>query len=427
MSKPEKKTCPPNVIYIHTHDMGRMIEPYGAPVNTPSLQRFAGRARSFTNAHCVAPTCSPSRSALLTGRYPHEVGMLGLSHRGFALSDTREHLGQYLQDHGCTTALCGLQHEFPIYHEKLPYTQVWPNAINASHEDRDRKAVADAMRFLDSPPENSFFLSVGLFYPHRPFLSSSPERDGPLPGNWLSGEGPGRDWQDYAHTIEWVDGVLAPLLDRLGESPWRENTLVIVTTDHGPPFPEQKGTLYDRGTGVTLMIQSPDEVGGKTTESMVSHLHLFPTITEFLRVPTPSTCRGQSLWPLLKGETWEAPQVLFSETTFHAAYEPMRAVRTDRYKLIRRYRSKRIAPNCDDSPSKSHCQELGWWEEALPSWELYDLVADPGENVNLAEHEEMSGIRQTLAAHLEKWMKETRDPLLHPPVAPPPGAIVDQD
>ena len=85
-----------NILYIHTHDSGRMVSPYGVNAPTDNLLAFARDAAVFTQAYCAGPTCSPSRAALLTGTYPHQNGMLGLAQRGFGLTDYRRHLAQFL-------------------------------------------------------------------------------------------------------------------------------------------------------------------------------------------------------------------------------------------------------------------------------------------------------------------------------------------
>lgn len=100
----------PNIVYLNSHDTGRYVAPYGHAVATPRIQQLAEEGVLFRRAFSASPTCSPSRAALLTGRYPHEVGMLGLSHRGFSLRDPREHLCHALRDAGYRTALAGIQH-----------------------------------------------------------------------------------------------------------------------------------------------------------------------------------------------------------------------------------------------------------------------------------------------------------------------------
>jgi len=156
---------------------------------------------------------------------------------------------------------------------------------------------------------------------------------------------------------------------------------------------------------------------------MVSHLDLFPTICATLGVPLPPTCRGWNLLPLLQGQPWESREELFAQTTFHAAYEPMRAIRTERYKLIRRFGSnRRVLVNCDDSPAKTNRIETGWDQEFLPESELYDLLDDPGETRNVIDEPKFASVVQGLSERLRAHMQATEDPLLNPPVLPPPGS-----
>src|SRR4051794_36763661 len=100
----------PNILYLHSHDTGRYIQPYGYDVPTPNLQKLASEGILFRQAYDAAPTCSPSRASLLTGHCPHNNGMLGLAHRGFALNDYRQHLAHTLRPYGYQSTLIGIQH-----------------------------------------------------------------------------------------------------------------------------------------------------------------------------------------------------------------------------------------------------------------------------------------------------------------------------
>src|SRR5579862_8883908 len=100
----------PNIIYLHSHDSGRYLQPFGHSVPTPNLQRLATEGVLFRRAFSAAPTCSPSRAALLTGQCPHRNGMLGLAHRGFGLVDYRRHILHTLRPAGYKSVLAGLQH-----------------------------------------------------------------------------------------------------------------------------------------------------------------------------------------------------------------------------------------------------------------------------------------------------------------------------
>ena len=104
-----------NILYIHTHDTGRFTSVYGKNVPTPHVKAFAEDALAFRSAFCASPTCSPSRGALLTGRYPHENGLIGLAHRGFSITDKSWHLASFLRENGFETVLCGVQHEEKMY------------------------------------------------------------------------------------------------------------------------------------------------------------------------------------------------------------------------------------------------------------------------------------------------------------------------
>ena len=90
----------PNILYIHSHDTGRYLQPYGHAIPTPNLQRLAERGVLFRRAYCAAPTCSPSRAALLTGQSPHSAGMLGLANRHFRLRDFSQHIIHTLKGAG---------------------------------------------------------------------------------------------------------------------------------------------------------------------------------------------------------------------------------------------------------------------------------------------------------------------------------------
>ena len=101
---------PPNIVLIVSHDTGRYLQPYGHQMITPNIQRLADQGLLFRHAFSAAPTCSPSRAALMTGRWPHCNGMLGLAHRGFALDDPGQHILHTLRDAGYFTAMVGEQH-----------------------------------------------------------------------------------------------------------------------------------------------------------------------------------------------------------------------------------------------------------------------------------------------------------------------------
>ena len=410
-----------NIVYMHSHDTGRCIEPYGYPVRTPRLAAFAERAVVFRNAFCAAPTCSPSRAALLTGATPHVNGMLGLTHRGFALSDYSQHIVSTLKKAGYHTALSGVQHvasswEQIGYHEYLG----GPSAAETNAED-----------FLRRPPTAPFFLSVGFFETHRQFpaLDSAAEADGarapaPLPDV----EQTRTDAARYARSATLLDAKMGRVLDAIDESSLSNDTLIIVTTDHGIAFPGMKCNLNDAGTGVMLMVAGPNQFSRhRTVDAMVSHLDVFPTICELLSIDRPPWLEGQSLLPLVTGEVASLHDELFAEVNYHAAYEPMRTVRTERYRYVRRYdgRTRPVLPNCDDSESKAYLMANGWGGRRPDQEALYDLVFDAYETNNIVDDPRHRDILADLRNRLQLWMEETDDPLRHGWVAAPHGATLN--
>jgi N-sulfoglucosamine sulfohydrolase len=415
----------PNIVYIHSHDTGRYVQPYGYPVSTPHYQQLADEGVLFRQAFCAAPTCSPSRAALLTGQCAHSSGMLGLAHRGFRLRDYKQHLVHTLNAAGYRTALAGLQHV--ASRELLPeidYLEIVGKAETAEY---------DAAQYLSKQGTGGapFFLDVGFFETHRKgdFFASIPEGDGrdvrppaPLPDTPETRA----DMADFYASAERLDRKVGVVLDALKQYGLEENTLVICTTDHGLAFPRMKCNLTDHGTGVLLILRWPQRFPkGRVVEAMVSHIDLFPTLCDLLEIPHPQWLQGESLLPILNGETEQVHEEVYAEVTFHAAYEPQRSVRTKRWKYICRFdgRTAPVLPNCDDSPSKTLLIGYGWQDHAPDDEQLYDLVFDPNETNNLAMKEEHYATVVEMRERLHAWMDRTYDPLLKGAVKPPPGAV----
>ena len=153
----------PNILYIHSHDTGRYIQPYGYNVPTPNLQKLASEGVMFRQAFDAAPTCSPSRAALLTGQCPHNNGMLGLAHRGFFLNDYNQHVLHWLRPHGYRSTLVGVQHI-----AKDPHVIGYDEIVSTRNNQAAEVAPA-AVRFLKQHPQEPFFLDVGFYETHREF------------------------------------------------------------------------------------------------------------------------------------------------------------------------------------------------------------------------------------------------------------------
>ncbi len=401
----------PNILYIHSHDTGRFIQPYGYPVSTPNLQRLAEEGVVFRQAFCEGPTCSPSRAALLTGQCPHANGMLGLAHRGSRLNDYGRHIVHTLRRVGYTSYLCGHQHIIASDQvQDIGYDQVVTAQADQAHD--------QATRLLDSGPSEPFFLSVGFFETHRPFPPQRRLDDPRYVQPWPLFPDKPQTREDVAryHTrVHTLDEKMGMVFDALDHSPLADRTLVVCTTDHGVAFPSMKCTLRDSGTGVMLILRGPGgATGGRVCDTMVSHLDLYPTLCDLTGAPRPDWLEGESLVPLLHGERATLHEALFSEINLHAAADPQRAVRTNRWKYIRRYGEypRTVLPNVDPGLTRDLWVEHGWGGMERPREEIYDLIFDPLERNNLAGDPEYASVQQDLVDRLTDWMTRTRDPLL---------------
>jgi N-sulfoglucosamine sulfohydrolase len=416
---------PPNIVYLHSHDTGRYVQPYGHQIVTPNIQRLADQGLLFRQAFAAAPTCSGSRACLLTGQWAHVNGMTGLAHRGWALNDYGRHIVHPLREAGYWSALIGEPH-LSVDPAVLGYDHVVDIGTTKVH------SIAPAARqLLASRPPQPFFLSVGFFETHREFFEPSSVRDalyGAPPAHLPDTPETRADMASFKASARSLDQGVGAVLHALDEQGMADDTLVVLTTDHGLPFPGAKGTLSDRGLGVMLIVRGPGGFhGGHVTDALVSHVDLYPTLCEIAGAPLPDDLHGTSLLPIVRREVAEVRDELFAELTYHAAYDPMRAIRTRRHKLIRHFgdRLEPVLPNVDDSPSKDLLVAAGWGRRPRPRVELYDLLMDPGEMRNLAGAAAFGDVEQELDAALDAWMRDTDDPLLDGPVAPPPGATVN--
>ena len=415
----------PNILYLHSHDTGRFIQPYGHQVPTPNIQRLADQGLLFRKAFCAAPTCSGSRSALLTGQYPHANGMMGLAHRGFELFDYSHHIVHTLREAGYWSGLIGEQHL-----SKDPEVLGYDHVIESDTNHVDYVAPAAVELIAQAPPQ-PFFLSVGFFETHREYFEPTSVRDALYslpPDNLPDTPETRRDMASYKASARSLDQGVGSVLNALDEHDLADDTLVILTTDHGLAFPGAKGTLYDRGIGVLLIMRGPGGAhGGRVSNALVSHVDLFPTICELAGIEPPARLQGRSLLPVMRREVEEVNDAIFAELTYHAAYEPVRAVRTERWKYIRRFgdRLRPVLANTDDSPTKDLLLAEGWGDVELPREALHDLRFDPVEAHNLIDAPHCAQVAAELRARLEAWMRETQDPLLDGPVPAPEGAEVN--
>jgi arylsulfatase A-like enzyme len=402
-------------------------------VKTPAFDRVAREGVLFTHAFSAAPSCTPSRAAILTGQAPHRLAEGGNLH-GF------------------------LPKRFPVYTDLLEdagyvvgVTRKGWGPGNFQAGGRTRNPAGNSFRSFDEflktvPAGKPFCFWFGSQDPHRPYEKGSGLAAGLNPREvivppYLPDTPEIRsDILDYYVEVQRFDREVGELLQALEETGRASNTLVVITGDNGWPFPRSKANLYDSGIRQPLAIRWPAKVrGGRTNDAFGNLADLAPTFLEAAGLKPLPEMTGQSLLPLLEGKSQAGRDMVFVERERHANVRtgdlsyPARAVRTKEFLYIRNFRPDRwpvgdpemwkaVGPfgDCDGSPSKEFILDqrdqpefkrffqLGFTKR--PAEELYDLGKDPHQIENVAARAEYAEAKLKLKRFLESWMARTGDP-----------------
>lgn len=432
----------PNILIIHCHDLGQFLHCYGVKtVQTPNIDRLASEGVRFARSFCTAPGCSPSRSSIFTGRWPHSNGVMGLTHANFAwdLHPEERHLAQILGAAGYSTTAVGIIHETRSGFQRCGYERHIRQAAAKPATDATIKLFGEFKK-ADKP----FFLSVGFIEPHRlpyrepawpgatpgdcsfpgPKLEPDSSLGIEIPGYLRDTEGTRRELAGLQGMVRHVDAQVGRLLTALKESGLESQTLVIFTTDHGIAMPRAKAGLYEPGVQVAFILRLPSRQGwhgGKVPTEMISNIDYLPTLLDLAGVPIPASVQGRSFAPLLDGKTYQPRKEIFTELTYHDYYDPRRAIRTETHKLIVNFSSARAfmdpsqswRPSSDTRTPENHAVSYH------PHVELFDLTADPWEQTDMAQRRDSAPIRDALLKRLHQHLVDTKDPILAGAVTSP--------
>lgn len=430
---PGQEKQQPNILFVIADDWSDHAGVYGdTVVRTPFIDRIAQHGAIFLNAFAAAPSCTPSRASILTGRYPHQLEE-GASLWGF-LPKKFDNYTTILQSAG--------------YHVGVTGKGWGPgNFVDGGYEYNPAgKPYKDFATFLaERPPGAPFSFWFGSQNPHRPYTTGAGAASGLNPNNvrvpaWLPDAPVVRnDILDYYTEVEAFDRQFGELLKTLEASGEFDNTVIIITGDNGMPFPRAKANLYDAGTRVPLIVSMPKKISKTKIQDLVSLTDIAPTILEVCGQPVPEEMTGKSLWPLLAGEPTTGRKMVFSERERHANVRepelgyPGRAVRTFDYLYIRNYEPNRWPAgdpelyhsvgaygDVDNSPSKQFIIEMKndprivpFFSRAFekrPAEELYDLRADPAQLKNIVSSGKHRKALAELRRALEEWQIQTGDP-----------------
>jgi arylsulfatase A-like enzyme len=425
----------PNILVIIDDDWGYPhAGAYGDKVvKTPHFDRVAREGVLFTNAFAAAPSCTPSRASLLTGRAVHQLAEGGnlwgfLPSRFAVYPDLLESAGYVV---GVTRKGWG------------------PGNFQAGGRTRNPAGAqfADFEEFYrQAPKDKPFCFWFGTNDPHRPYEKGSGARSGMklddvvVPAFLPDTPEVRSDILDYYYEVERADREAGAILAALERDGRLDNTIVVWTGDNGMPFPRAKANVYDGGTHVPLAIRYPPRVkGGRTLDDFAVLTDLAPTLLEAAGLSAPAGMTGRSLMPLLAGQRQPGRDAVFLERERHANVRrgdlsyPARAIRTKDFLYIRNLRPDRwpagdpemyfaVGPfgDIDGGPSKDLLlarqsdPAIGRYfalaTAKRPAEELYDLRKDPGQIENVAMRPELAQAKKELRAALDKWMRDTGDP-----------------
>ena len=439
----------PNVLFITSDDLGLQLSCYGDTViETPALDALAGSGVQFDIAYVAQASCSPSRSAMLTGLYPHANGQYGLTAGGYFGLHPHLHdatLPNILKRAGYRTGIIGKLHVAPGNSFKFDYR-------GGNHMDAlDMKLVAERVdKFFSQTGDQPFFLMVNYTDPHayRPGGTASntigdwsfrdrvkgipetlvePSEKTVLPFQRIDTPEQRKRVAGYYNSVKRMDIGVGLLLETLKRHGNEDDTLVIFIGDHGPPFDRGKASSYEGSLRIPFLVRWPGVTKPMRSNAMVSTVDILPTILDAAGATTDIERHGRSLRPVL--EKADAPwrEYLAGEDHVHGPpWYPQRAIRDARYKLIHNLLAGKAKPTpyVDGDIGYVTSREDRYEGTPVraafdtfvnpPEFELYDLENDPWEFNNLAGKAQYAETEQRMKTALVAWQQETDDPALDP-------------
>ena len=414
----------PNIIMITCHDIGRHIGCYGVDtVHTPNLDRIASEGIKFTNFYSTSAVCSPARGSLHTGRYPQSNGLMGLTHAPWwwKLNEGEKHTAAILKDAGYDPYLIGFNHVNPDPHQ-LGYRHYLSQSKNPHETVRETCSLIERAGSMDAP----FFAKIGFSEVHRPFTHGKETGKGVYIPPWLQDtEAVRDDLAEFQGTIRFFDQRVGEIMEALEKSDVYENTLLVMTSDHGIPYPGAKWTVRKAGIEVPLIMRQPGSSfsGGREVPDLMSGVDFLPTLLEYANVDPPDNIQGISFMDAVHGNPGKpVRKAAFSQYTPEMKRDnTSRSVITDRYHLIRYFDAGRTV----EYPAAVHPQTFAAHRERCktgdtrPFFQLFDLQEDPYELTDIGQDPVNTDIVAELSGMLLSWMKEVGDPLLKGPVRTP--------
>lgn len=452
-SAKEKEKQKPNILFCIADDASmNSFGAYGCDwIKTPAVDKLAKEGITFTNAYNCNPKCAPARACLVTGMYSWQlkeacnhwpVFPAEFKFYPHLLMEAGYHVGLTGKGWGPGSYATEDNPAGPLYNDiklKPPYKGI-----------KTIDYAANFAAFLDeNEADEPFCFWLGAFEPHRFYEKDSWKKENKdlsqvkVPGFYPDNETIRGDMQDYAVEVEWYDTHIGKAIVALEERGLLENTLVLITSDHGMPFPRIKGQIYEEGFHVPMIAYWKGTIKpGRTVTDFINFPDVAPTIMEVAGLEPHEQMTGNSFLSLLTSKKSgrvdkQRDHVLLGKERHDVgrankdgvdlAY-PVRAIRNDDYLYAHNIKPERWPVgnpeynfrNCDGSPTKTYLTELEpedaeypFFEMSFgmrPEEELYNVKDDPDCMINLADKPEYRKIKEELRQQMETELKAQGDP-----------------
>jgi len=435
----------PNILFILSDDQSYpFLGCYGdTNVRTPAIDQLAAEGMKFHRLFTVAPQCVPSRAGFLTGRSAVAARMTRFSS---PLPRDEITFPEILREKaGYYTGICGRSYHLDGSGANSGPTntrlitehgmRTFETRVDYLRTGSDPQAIEQMREFLDQKPkEKPFCLWLNFSDPHHPWTPPSSDRPDPaslkLPPHWPDLPGLRAQLADYCGEVNRVDRSTKAVLDLLAERGFARDTIVVFAGDNGAALPHGKGSLYDPGCNVPLVIRWPGVVKpGGDSRTLLSGEDIAPTLLAAVGLAPGAKMTGHNFLPLLKGEAYVPRKHVFTERGPHgtapvtvamrnSGYDLSRSARSDRYKFI--YNCTPWIPYApvDSAGGPGWAQmtaanEQGklaaglrttYFTTPRPVYELYDLQADPSELNNLSGQPALHTVELDLRTALAEKM-----------------------
>jgi len=427
----------PNVIVFIADDVS--WNDYGCYGNTsartPHIDALAKNGIRFDRAYLTASSCSPSRSSIITGRYPHNNGKAAELHQPIAWN--LPWFPELLREAGYYTAIAGKHH---MSSTKGPKGETRPKPFDLVDGGRAKGNSGGHATWVkttrERPKDKPFFFWFAAYDAHRGWDADrewDTDRYGPMhksedvvvPPFLVDDAETRNDLASYYNEVTRFDHYIGRVVAELKSQDQLDNTLIFVLADNGRPFPRAKTRIHDSGMKTALVAHWPRGIqkAGSTSDGLVSVIDLAPTILTAAGLEATPTMQGVSLLPLFDNPSTSVRRFAFSEHNWHDYEAHGRGIRGEGFLLVRNFRPYLAWQGPADSVrSPSHVSlQAGRDAKRLtdaqtdvflaprPAVELYNLKEDPYQLKNLAGDAEYSSRQKLLEMKLADWMDETHD------------------